>query len=136
MDIKNYKFNFSGIKSWEHLTYLENLGKKPPGSKNHKILQNYIIENTKKYSDELMINNFQIELFNREISCKNITGYFKGTPEKNSSTKKFESILIGSHYDTRWIADNEFEPEKRNEPIPGINDGGSGTAVMLELAEI
>ena len=33
MDIKNYKFNFSGIKSWEHLTYLENLGKKPPGIK-------------------------------------------------------------------------------------------------------
>lgn len=44
------------------------------------------------------------------------------------------TTLINSHYDSRWIADNEEDPELQDQPIPGANDGGSGTAVMLELA--
>lgn len=44
--------------------------------------------------------------------------------------------LVCSHYDSRWIADNDPDPEARDQPILGANDGGSGTAVMLELARV
>jgi len=44
--------------------------------------------------------------------------------------------LISSHYDSRWIADNDPDPARVGQPIPGANDGGSGTAVMLELARL
>jgi Zn-dependent M28 family amino/carboxypeptidase len=45
-------------------------------------------------------------------------------------------VLIGSHYDTRLWADHDPDPRLRNEPIQGANDGGSGVAVMLELARV
>ncbi len=43
-------------------------------------------------------------------------------------------IILGAHYDTRMIADNDPDPAKRAEPVPGANDGASGVAVLLELA--
>ncbi len=43
-------------------------------------------------------------------------------------------IILGAHYDTRMIADNDPDLEKRTEPVPGANDGASGVAVLLELA--
>jgi Zn-dependent M28 family amino/carboxypeptidase len=40
--------------------------------------------------------------------------------------------LIGAHYDTRMRADQD--PDDSNAPVPGANDGASGVAVLLELA--
>jgi Iap family predicted aminopeptidase len=45
-------------------------------------------------------------------------------------------IIIGAHYDTRMVADNDPDPSKRLEPVPGANDGASGVAVLLELARV
>ena len=43
-------------------------------------------------------------------------------------------IILGAHYDTRMIADQDPDLSKRTEPVPGANDGASGVAVLLELA--
>jgi len=43
-------------------------------------------------------------------------------------------ILLLTHWDTRPISDNASDPALRSTPIPGANDGASGTAVLLELA--
>ncbi len=43
-------------------------------------------------------------------------------------------IILGAHYDTRFIADHDPDPAKQTEPVPGANDGASGVAVLLELA--
>jgi glutaminyl-peptide cyclotransferase len=43
-------------------------------------------------------------------------------------------IVLGAHYDARIWADKDPDVNKRKEPVPGINDGGSGVVVLLELA--
>jgi hypothetical protein len=58
----------------------------------------------------------------------NIVGIFFG-----SGTK---SLLLGAHWDTRPTADHDVNPERRNKPILGANDGASGVAVLLETARI
>ena len=45
-------------------------------------------------------------------------------------------IILGAHYDTRMFADNDPDPAKRLDPVPGANDGASGVAVLLELARV
>lgn len=45
-------------------------------------------------------------------------------------------IILGAHYDTRMIADHDPDPTRRNDPVPGANDGASGVAVLLELARV
>jgi Zn-dependent M28 family amino/carboxypeptidase len=39
-----------------------------------------------------------------------------------------------AHYDSRIYADHDPDQTKRQEPVPGANDGASGVAVLLELA--
>lgn len=45
-------------------------------------------------------------------------------------------ILLLAHWDTRPTSDEASDPAERDLPIAGANDGGSGTAVLLELAEL
>lgn len=46
------------------------------------------------------------------------------------------TILLGAHYDSRLLADEDPEPDLRSRPVPGANDGASGVAVLLELARV
>jgi len=45
-------------------------------------------------------------------------------------------ILLLTHWDTRPQSDMAADSARRGLPIPGANDGGSGTAVLLELARM
>ena len=47
-----------------------------------------------------------------------------------------DRVLLVAHWDTRPTADAEATPERRAMPIPGANDGASGTAVLLEMANV
>jgi hypothetical protein len=42
--------------------------------------------------------------------------------------------IFGAHFDTRPTADRDPDSTGRTYPVPGANDGGSGVAVLLELA--
>ncbi len=43
-------------------------------------------------------------------------------------------VIICAHYDTRPRADQETDRRKRQEPFLSANDGGSGAALMMEMA--
>jgi glutaminyl-peptide cyclotransferase len=45
-------------------------------------------------------------------------------------------IIIGAHYDSRLVADQDPGLSNRSLPVPGANDGASGVAVLLELARV
>lgn len=48
-----------------------------------------------------------------------------------------ERILLCAHYDTRPLPDQDPDPRLRREGVfVGANDGGSGTAVLMELAHL
>jgi Zn-dependent M28 family amino/carboxypeptidase len=50
-----------------------------------------------------------------------------------SRTDQTPQIILGAHYDSRMLADQDPGPG-RFAPVPGANDGASGVAVLLELA--
>jgi len=43
-------------------------------------------------------------------------------------------IILGAHYDSRFFADQDPNPNNHNVPVPGANDGASGVAILLGLA--
>ncbi|PRY30480.1 M28 family peptidase [Pseudosporangium ferrugineum] len=45
-------------------------------------------------------------------------------------------LLLATHWDTRPVADADPVAARRGEPPAGANDGGSGVAVLLELARV
>jgi glutaminyl-peptide cyclotransferase len=50
--------------------------------------------------------------------------------------KSDHPILLGTHFDTRRLADRDPEIGYQELPVPGANDGASGVAILLELARI
>ena len=46
------------------------------------------------------------------------------------------AVILGAHYDSRRVADHDPDPAKRDQPVPGANDGASGVAVLLEIARV
>ncbi|MCE9647593.1 MAG: M28 family peptidase [Chloroflexi bacterium] len=60
-----------------------------------------------------------------------------GHPIYNIIAKRSDEepqIVLGAHYDTRMIADNDPDMTKRTQPVPGANDGASGVAILVEMA--
>ena len=45
-------------------------------------------------------------------------------------------ILLLTHWDTRPWSDQADDPAERDFPVPGANDGASGTAILLQLAAL
>jgi len=65
---------------------------------------------------------------------------YQDQPVKNIIARRGDDqlpwIILGAHYDSRFVTDNDPDPDKRETPVPGANDGASGVAVLLELARI
>jgi len=99
------------------------LGPRTPGSVAHKNVIKWIIEELEKAGWETEIQTSRVS----DHEIKNIIG-------KWGSGKPW--VIIGAHYDSRFLADHDPIEANRNQPVPGANDGASGVAVLLELARV
>lgn len=66
-------------------------------------------------------------------------GEMMGNPVKNIIAHRGEEspeIILVAHYDSRLFADNDPDPKKQSQPVPGANDGASGVALLVELSRI
>jgi hypothetical protein len=62
-----------------------------------------------------------------------LTLYNIGVRFRPEATRR---ILLLTHWDTRPTSDEADDSTGRATPVPGANDGGSGTAILLELASM
>jgi glutaminyl-peptide cyclotransferase len=113
---------FDGQKAFEHVTAQMAIGPRPAGSQANRKTADYIAEVLKKNGWEVEFQDFT----------------YKGTSVRNVIGKlgqgKGPVAVIGAHYDTRPLADNDPNTRLRTRPVPGANDGASGVAVLLELS--
>jgi len=45
-------------------------------------------------------------------------------------------VVLATHWDTRLWAEEDPDPARRDQPIPGANDGTSGLVVLIELLRV
>ncbi len=101
-------------------------GPRVPGSKEHRACADWMVATLKRFGADTVYEQIgTVTAFNGQpVPLRNIIASW--APEKK------ERLLLLAHYDTRPFADHD--DERRNEPIEGANDGGSGVAVWLEVA--
>ena len=121
---------FDKDNAFRYLVEQCEFGPRNPNSNGYKQCLNYLQNTLAGFADTILLQPFVLDDFVNEESydLTNIIARFK--------VDEPEQLLIGAHWDTRPWADEDPEPEKRNDPIIGANDGASGVAVILELARI
>jgi glutaminyl-peptide cyclotransferase len=102
-------------------------GPRVPGSAAHDRLADELAARLDGADAEVHVQPFAARFHGRTAACRNVTGVFR------CGKAAAPMILLGTHYDTRPIADREDDARLRGMPIPGANDGGSGTAILLHL---
>jgi hypothetical protein len=123
--------DLSGIEALRLVEEQVALGPRVPGTEEHDRLGKALAECLRACTPEVTVQEFPVPFRGKNLSCANVIGVFRakeGTPAAGSAP-----ILLGTHYDTRPRADRETERVRRETPIPGANDGGSGTAVLLHM---
>ena len=121
---------FDKDNAFRYLVEQCEFGPRNPNSNGYKQCLDYLQKTLAGFADTILLQPFVLDdLVNEEnYDLTNIIARFK--------MDEPEQLLIGAHWDTRPWADEDPDPEKRNDPIIGANDGASGVAVILELARI
>jgi Zn-dependent M28 family amino/carboxypeptidase len=119
---------FDAEHAFQYLVQQCEFGPRNPGSKGHESTKKYLISELQQYSEEVVAQEFEYKDNEKVFNLTNIIARF--------GEKGGETIILAAHWDTRPFADHDPNPEKRDTPILGANDGASGVAVLLEVARI
>jgi len=111
---------FDGESAYQYALEQCEIGPRPPGSEAGWATGDYIITQLEASGWQVDTEEFEFQ----GVRLRNIVGKAGQGPV----------VILGAHYDTRPVADRD--QEHANQPIVGGNDGASGVAVLLGLADV
>lgn len=124
---KNSIPQFEGKRAYRYLKEQCDFGPRVPGTKAHEDCLNYYVKFFKDLGVKPEIQRFtSLNYAGNFIPMANIIARFKGKSER--------SCILMAHWDSRPWADKDTNEEARNKPILGANDGASGVAILMEIA--
>ena len=119
---------FSGAKAFEYVQAQLAFGPRVPGTDGHRRAGDWMVERLRASTDTVMVQAWtHTTVYGKRLEMRNIFARFN--PQAS------ERVLYLAHWDTRPVADSETDSAKRELPIPGANDGASGVAMLLALAD-
>ncbi len=113
---------FDGSRAYRLAAEQLAMGPRHPGAEGHARVGAWIAEALRVQGWQTAFQEFSHE----GLQLRNVIGR-RGRDDG-------PDIILGAHYDTRPVADQD--ETARGDPVPGANDGASGVAVLLELARV
>jgi glutaminyl-peptide cyclotransferase len=117
---------FDGDAAFELLARQVAFGPRVPGMPGHAAQLEWMTSFLRERADTVILQPFTHATQGRTLHMTNVLARFQ--PENPNR------ILLLAHWDTRPTADMDMD--RPEEPIDGANDGASGVAVLLHLADI
>jgi glutaminyl-peptide cyclotransferase len=108
---------FDGAAAFRHIERLVAIGPRPAGSRGAERTRQYLLTELKRSAIDTRVQPFEADTPHGRLRMANVIAVLPG--------RRPDVILVGGHYDTKWFRDIRFV---------GANDGGSSTALLLELA--
>jgi glutaminyl-peptide cyclotransferase len=119
---------FDANQAYEHIKTQLAFGPRVPGTKAQKDCAAWMQKQLKNSCDTVYLQQTQVTqpVSNKVYPCYNVIGVIN--PQAASR------VLLLCHWDSRGMADQEADKSKHNTPIDAADDGASGVAVLLEIA--
>ncbi len=120
---------FDGERALELVHRQVAFGPRIPGQRGHADQLAWMRATLDSLADTLVVDSFPaVASPGDTLHLTNLVARFR--PEEH------RRILLLTHWDTRPVSDQAKEPERQSIPVPGANDGASGTAVLIEMARL
>ena len=121
--------DYDGARAFGYIERQVGFGPRVAGMEGHAAQLAWMTAHLREHADTLIVQPFtHVSPTGGTLRMTNLFARFN--PDAT------ERILLLAHWDTRSIADMDPDPELRDLAILGANDGASGTALLLHMAEL
>ncbi len=123
------KTAFSGARAMEYVRTQLDFGPRIPGSEGHRRTGDWIVAQMRTRADTVIEQTFShVNTAGDTLPMRNILARIK--------PGETQRVLYVAHWDTRPISDRASNPADRATPVPGANDGASGVALLMAVADV
>ena len=119
--------SFNRDSAYAYVAQQVAFGPRVPGTEEHQACKDWLAGKLEAFGAQTQVQEFTADMvtIGKQPAFNIIGSYNPGASRR---------ILLAAHWDTRFQADYDPDPEKRKEAILGADDGASGVAVLLEVA--
>ncbi len=119
---------FDGAKALERVKTQVDMGARVPNTPAHVQAGDWIIAQLTPLADTVIVQSFtHVTVAGDTLRMRNILARFKPATAQR--------VLYLTHWDSRPTAEESADSAKRRLPTPGANDGASGVALLIGVAE-
>lgn len=119
--------DFNADSAYAYTKLQADMGPRVPGSKAHTATVKWMSEKLKSYGATVVVQDGVVTTFDqKKWNAKNVIASFN--PDVKSR------VMLCAHFDSRPFCDNDSLEANKNKSCPGVNDGASGVAVLMEIA--
>jgi glutaminyl-peptide cyclotransferase len=119
---------FDGQRAFGYLSQQMAFGPRIPGTPGHEREAEWLITQLRATADTVVVQAFtHVTRRGDALHLRNVLARFRPAAT--------DRVLFLAHWDTRPHADHSPTPAQRGQPVPGADDGASGVAVLLGVAD-
>ena len=122
------KTTFDGTTALTYVKTQLDFGTRIPNSIGAKRTGDWIVAQMKTRADSVIEQPFD------HVTVKGDTLHLRNILARIHPAAA-QRVLYLTHWDTRPISDGASDPARRNMPMPGANDGASGVALLMGIAD-
>jgi hypothetical protein len=119
---------FDGERAFGYVERQMAFGPRVPNSPGHRATGDWLLTELRARADTVVVQEFtHTTRGGARLALRNFFARFRPAAT--------ERVLFLAHWDTRPHADRSADSTHHTQPVPGANDGASGVAVLLGLAD-
>jgi hypothetical protein len=122
------RFAVDGERALARVRHQVEAGPRIPGTAANAEIREWIADEAARLGGRVERQAFVDSTLERPLEVTNVIARFGPATGRR--------IMLCAHFDTRPWSDRDPDTTMRSRPVPGANDGGSGVAVLLEVAEL
>jgi Zn-dependent M28 family amino/carboxypeptidase len=116
-----------GARALARVVHQVDAGPRIPGTPGHDAIEQWIAAELGSLGATVERQTFVDSTLGHPLTLTNVIGRYGPASGRR--------LGLFAHWDSRPWCDQDPDTSKRRTPLPGANDGGSGVAVLLEVAE-
>jgi glutaminyl-peptide cyclotransferase len=119
---------FDGQAAFRYIETQVAFGPRVPGTQAHRNMGNWLDSLLRQRADTLVVQSWtHVTTQKKKLSLQNFIARFNPAAEKR--------LLLVAHWDSRPVSDSPISKDSSH-AVLGANDGGSGVALLLGLADV